>query len=463
MWHWLKTHPQHLLVAILLFAFCTRIYNLGTPSRYIFDEVYHAVTAKLISRNDPAAYEWWNPAPEPNTAVDWLHPPLAKYTQAASMLAFGENAFGWRFSSAVFGTLVILMTYLLAKSLFKNEALALGAAGLASLDGLLLVQSRIAMNDIHVTFFILLTLWCYLEYRARAFSTKWLVLTGLSAGLAISSKWSGAFVIGIVAVFEGVRLLRQKPLQLSRSLIVQTAFSLFILPVLLYVLSYSHMFIQGKTLVCNEETPIQGECYYERFTWRDNTWFEGYVSHFVELHHQIWYYQTHLEATHGYQSRPGQWLLNLRPVWYHVEYAESGKIANIYAFGNPLLFWFGVVAVIMTILYLLEHLKHRTEAKWPLTFLLASYLAVWTPWQLSPRIMFFYHYTPAVPLLSIILAYWLLRLWNYPHPSKVPKSAAALIAGGIVVTFILWLPHWVGIPVTKAFADQLYFAFSTWK
>ena len=78
-----------LLLSVFLFAFVTRVYRLSQPSSYYFDEVYHAVTAKLVARGDERAFEWWNEAPEPDTAVDWLHPPLAKYTQALGMLVFG--------------------------------------------------------------------------------------------------------------------------------------------------------------------------------------------------------------------------------------------------------------------------------------------------------------------------------------------------------------------------------------
>src|SRR3990167_9773187 len=126
------------LIIILAWSFITRFYRLDQPPIYIFDEVYHVVTAKLMAVNDNRAFEWWNPPPEPNTAVDWLHPPLAKYSQAISIRIWGANSFGWRFSSAIFGVGVILLTYTLAKLAFAREDLALLAAGLASLDGLLL-------------------------------------------------------------------------------------------------------------------------------------------------------------------------------------------------------------------------------------------------------------------------------------------------------------------------------------
>src|SRR5258708_1457650 len=139
----LRRHYALILGLIVFFALCTRLYRLNIPQEYMFDEVYHALTAKLIRRNDPRAFEWWHPAIEPNTAIDWLHPPFAKYTQALGMDLFGENSFGWRVSAAVFGTLVVLATARLAEELFDDRLVGLCAAALAAFDGLLLVQSRI--------------------------------------------------------------------------------------------------------------------------------------------------------------------------------------------------------------------------------------------------------------------------------------------------------------------------------
>lgn len=427
----------------------------------MFDEVYHAVTAKLIARDDPRAYEWWNPAPEPNTAVDWLHPPLAKYFQAISILAFGENSFGWRFSSVVFGVLVILLAYHVSYRLFRNHVIALLSAALASLDGLLLVQSRIAMNDIHVTFFILFTIYNYLVYKDTKKTSK-LFLTGFSAGLAMISKWSGLFALGIVGFFELMEFIKlfvletkyrkedyQKIFTAMARWLALRILILLIIPFSIYIAGYAHMFSQGKD------------------------W-----AHFKELHNQIWWYQTHLEATHPYQSRPIEWFLNIRPVWIHVEYLEKSR-ADVYAFGNPLLFLIGATTVFASLIYFgirtyeLTIKEHRTKISHrladigtktittlttnPLLFLVISYFIVWLPWQLSPRIMFFYHYTPAVPLLCIIISYW-TYLWG-----RKQKLVFYCVFACIAVTFAVWYPHWVGIPVSTEWADAIYFALPQWR
>lgn len=438
-----------LLLVILAFAYLTRMFNVYTPNGYMFDEVYHASTAKLIAHNDPRAFEWWNPPPEPNTAVDWLHPPLAKYTQALSIVAFGENSFGWRFSSVIFGTLTIMMVYHLAKALFKDEKVALLAAGIASLDGLLLVQSRIAMNDIHVTFFILLTLYAYVRFRnTNQFSQ--LLLVGLCAGLAAATKWSGIYILGTVFLLEAVRLItiivttngkllnKRYPF---KALVIDTALWLFavvVIPCAVYISSYWMMFAQGKS-------------------WK----------HFLDLHYQIWYYQTHLSATHPYQSVPWQWLLNVKPVWYFVEYLGAQR-ADMYASGNTVIFWTGLLAVIASITLVAKEiiknkkgwfknaLKNVNESAHVRVIL--PYLLVWLPWSFSPRIMFFYHYTPAVPLLCIVLAFWLKQLYQY---SDTEKKIVWLVLILALLYFIVWYPHWVAIPVSTAFKDAVYFKFDT--
>jgi dolichyl-phosphate-mannose-protein mannosyltransferase len=539
-----KKNPQLLLLAILAFAFATRVYRLHLPEKYIFDEVYHAVTAKLIARNDPRAFEWWNPAPEPSTAVDWLHPPVAKYTQAASMLVFGETSFGWRFSSALFGVGVIYLTYLLGKKVFNHEAVGLLAAWLASLDGLLLVQSRIAMNDIHVTFFILLTLILYWRHRQLGKTWEWLPGTGLSllkvgltAGLAMATKWSGVYVLVLVLGFESWDLLgyvwklwqgivsnstsskvnrsrqfKQNLINITRTKIA-LFLSLIILPITIYIASYTTMFIQGKTLICTQQKQIQTECYFERIQLGKYTLWEGYTSHFVSLHRQIWWYQTHLDATHSFQSRPWQWFLNLRPVWIDVDYGEN-TIANIYAFGNPVLFWAGAVSVVISGGYILwtsilwfshsivaaqlrklsKSSKKSTQQQefnkllkisptfHKLFYLLISYLIVWTPWFASPRIMFFYHYTPAVPTMSILLGFGLWKLWGWKSSAankssnshhtqifdfidqvKVGRVFVTITVLATLVAFITWYPNWTGIAVPKDFADAVYFGVKGWK
>lgn len=429
-----------LLVLLLLLSFLVRLYRLDTPDRYIFDEVYHAVTAKLYAKNDPSGYEWWHPAPEPNTAIEWLHPPVAKLTQALGILVLGEQAIAWRIPSVFFGVGVIWLTYLLAKRISGRDWIGLIAATLVAVDGLLFVQSRVAMNDIHITFFYALSVLMYLQFRdavADQRKTKKnlqeagivftqkppireLLFTGLSVGLAISTKWSGFFLIGLMFGDQIYGWIRSWRLPSVLNFLRLIAFWL-LLPAAVYVGSYAQFWLQGHT-------------------WQQ----------FSQLHNQILRYQTSLDATHPYQSTPIEWILNLRPVWIAVDYQE-GQVAQIYNVGNPVLFWLG--ALVMLWIFILT-LRSFDWTRW---FLFAAYGSSWVLWLFSPRIMFFYHYAPAVPFLAVAVAWWIGTLQRYRNIVMISVLALA------VMWFVVFFPHLSGMFVPTGISQALYYWFSSWR
>ncbi|MEX0895423.1 MAG: glycosyltransferase family 39 protein [Patescibacteria group bacterium] len=443
----LHQYRASILLLILAFAFVTRILFVDQPEEYYFDEVYHSVTARLIAENDPRAFEWWNTAPEQDTAIDWLHPPVAKYIQASTVLLFGANSFGFRFSSVLFGVVVILLTYHVAQRLFNNTRLSLLAAALASFDGLLLAQSRITMNDIHVTAFILLSTLCFLTYLHNQ-NSKWLLLTGVITGITIATKWSGILILpAFVALLFFNWLASGNQIQVKK--IAQVVGALGIIPLIVFISSYALMFAQGKDL-----------------------------AHFIELQKQVWWYQTTLSATHPAQSRPWEWVLNTSPVWYHVDYISDELRGNIYAQGNLPLYWLGAIAVLAASLHVarkkitaftasrnasyVQRLQAitRSVVTEPVAPLVLLYFILWVPWLFSPRIMFFYHYAPAVPFMCILLAWWLLRLQQKIKHGSYLIWTAFLVIG---VWFVAWYPYWTGVPTPIIFHENIYQYFDVWK
>lgn len=427
----MRLNPKIILVIILLFSYSVRLWRLSFPAEYYFDEVYHAFTAEAYARNDPRGYEWWHTSPVEGTAYEWLHPPVSKLFMGLSIYLLGDNSFAWRLPSAVFGTLVILATYLLAKALSKKESLALLAAFIVSLDGLLLTQSRIAMNDAFVTFFMLMAFYCYWLFNTKIAASKKsdnhkaigaLLLSGIFTGLAVSSKWSGVFVLPVIGLWELYETILKKKLyrlQLWPALVIIFG----VIPACLYVLSYAQFFLQGHTL-----------------------------EQFKHLHDQIWWYQTNLDATHPYQSRPWQWMLNLKPVWYFVQYQDA-TVANIYALANPAIAWIGLFAIGWNLVRGITKQTNRL-------FMVIAYFSVWIFWWVSPRIMFFYHYLPAIPLLSIAISWLVTDLWS--RQRQVYHLPAAGIVAVILVCFIYFFPHWTALSIPKTVAEQFYW-FESWR
>ena len=434
----LNITPKHWLILLLAISFLIRFIRLSTPSTYIFDEVYHVVTARGYSKNNPEAYNPFSKSPEPNTAYDWLHPPTAKLVQAASIKLVGDHSLAWRLPSTIFGTLSIAALYYFALTLFKNERLALLASTIFSLDNLQLTMSRITMNDIFVTTFIILALTFFYKVigsaTPRASSEpsayrKHLLLTGLFTGLALATKWSALFLYPIYAIFlfsylRRTVLYKTEGQSLMYNLKKISIFFIYLLivPVLIYLLSFSQYFLLG-------------------FSLKD----------FFALHQQIYWYQTGLTATHDYQSTAWQWPLLIRPVWIHVQYFTN-KIANIYNLGNPAIFWGGLVAFITQGVQWFRTPRASSEpSNSAKSFLFVSYILLFLPWLLSPRILFLHHYLPALPFLSLIIAkaiyknkniatkylllIFLVFLFFYPLNTAIPMP-------NNLTKFWFWLPTW---------------------
>ncbi|MBP1704667.1 MAG: glycosyl transferase, partial [Chloroflexi bacterium] len=113
----------------------------------------------------------------------------------------GSNAFGWRFPGALAGVLTAALMYLLARVLFRRRSVAVLAGVFAAVDGMLFVQSRIAMNDAYVAVFIMAAAVVFAALWTGGWSSRrafWLAmpLVGVLLGLALASKWVALYAIG---------------------------------------------------------------------------------------------------------------------------------------------------------------------------------------------------------------------------------------------------------------------------
>ena len=388
-----------ILITILLIAILLRFINLSHPPTYIFDEVYHAFTARQYLHNNLSAWEWWT-LPPPGVAYEWTHPPLAKYGMVTGMLLFGENSFGYRVGSAFFGVASILGIYLLTYALFRRESLAVVAAFLVSIEGLHIAQSRIAMNDIYMLNFLIWSLYAGVKSRWKP--------SAILFGLALSSKWSALYGLLPLAL---IYFHQNKPT--LHHLLYAVRCTLIALAI--YILSFAPFILAGHT-------------------WQQ--WWQ--------LHRQMWYYHTHLVATHAYQSTPMEWLFDIRPVWYYVQYLGD-NLSNIYAHGNPLILWLGLVTLILQL---------RKIFLYPYSILYTLYAIFTLPWLFSPRIMFAYHYLPSATFLCIILAAWL---------SSLPKKYLYFCMLLAVCCLLIISPMLYGFPLSHKYWDTLFTIFPTWK
>ncbi|OGD85702.1 hypothetical protein A2164_01505 [Candidatus Curtissbacteria bacterium RBG_13_35_7] len=362
------------IVVLTLLSFSIRLFRITEPNHYYFDEVYHVVTARAYAQNNPAAYDPFSPPPEEDTAFDWLHPPLAKLIQAGSIKIIGDNPLGWRLPSVIFGTAIIPVTFILALLLF-GPLVAIFSSIIVASENLTFVMSRITMNDVFLTFFVLCSFIFMILYTQKR-SLRNLLLTATFLGLALTSKWPGLYAIAAIFVF--LVFYEIKYHNFSPKL-----FLIPIIPLVMYLGAYGQYFIQGYS-----------------------------INEFIGLHKQIWWYQNRHDLEHSYGTTPlfcvpkgllsskqlCPWALNIRGVYFSYE-QYGNKAGYIYALGNPFIFWFGVIAVSYMIGKFIQLKSNKVF------LILLGYFIFWLPWIFTPRLLFLYHYLPAIPFMAIALGY----------------------------------------------------------
>lgn len=423
-----KKNIRILFASVIIFAAVTRFYNLGSPTTHYFDEVYHAFTAGNMLRGNTKAWEWWNPNPD-GFAYEWTHPPLAKEGMVLGMLILGDNSLGWRFPGALLGVGSVILVYFIAKEMFDDELTGLIASAIFSLDGLALVLSRIGMNDSYMLFFALLSVFSYLKKKNLP--------AAIFLGLSLASKWSALWVIPIIFVAHFV---------FKRKLNWSYVF-FFIIPPIVYISTYFPLFTNKQ--IQSEYVANTG------YTLRvDNLSLGNPIGKtgiipldmFLDTQKQMWWYHTRLKATHPYSSLWYTWPILVRPIYLYTSQELNGQVARIYAMGNPIVFWGGTLAIVGVSYFAI---KDRNKKLW---FIVFSYLVFFTPWAISPRIMFLYHYLPSIPFMAIAIAYLLRKFKEWIIPFMVLS----------LIVFVYFYPHWAGLTVPLQL-DASYYWLPSWR
>jgi dolichyl-phosphate-mannose--protein O-mannosyl transferase len=221
-------------IGLTLLALFLRLWKLGSPKAFEFDETYYAKDAwSLLHFGYARGYA--DGANEKildgTTTGQWtdgpsmiVHPEAGKWLIALGIKAFGMDPFGWRIAAAVVGSLMVLVMCRLARRMTGSTALGLVAGLLLSLDGLEFVLSRLALLDIFLAFFILCAVSCLVAdrdwYRAKMarlvpdqvtdagdygpvgplLFRPWLLASGICWGLAIGTKWTAIYPLAAFGV-----------------------------------------------------------------------------------------------------------------------------------------------------------------------------------------------------------------------------------------------------------------------
>ena len=393
-----RPSPRLILGLVLLVAALIRLWNIGMPEKLVFDEVYYVDGAQDYLRDGVETTD--------GAAEFVVHPPVGKWLIALGIQIIGDSPAGWRFSAALFGTLSILLIYLVALRLFNSQFLALVSAGLMSIDGLHLVMSRTALLDIFLMFFLLAAFLALLYERH--------ILAAFLLGLALGTKWSAIYFIAALLLY--LAFANRKKLITYLPIIPLT-----------YFFSWSGWLFSDKG-------------------WSRDSSSNPIVS-LYNYHREILNFHTGLTTEHAYEASPWNWLVLGRPTSFFYESPTSCGADNcsqeILALGNPIIWWFGLIAIFITIGFFLY--RRERVAGLILIALLSNYL----PWFLFPERTTFYFYAIAfLPFLILAITYS-IKLYledALKRPKRMQNLYAAL--GLTALIFAYFAPIYLGIVLT---------------
>ncbi len=411
----------------------------GDPPGYIHDECYYAFTAERYALGDREA---WNPYATRETIArfatadmtqwttyEWVHPPTAKLIMAVFIELFGFRPWAFRLGSALFGILIIALTWRLGVRM-RGAEFGLVALVLIAADGLVFTMSRVAMNDVYVAgvgvaaMFALYRWW--MEDRPG-----WLAGAGVLFGVGMTMKWSiGPLFLGMALIVAGrIAWEALRGARRGRALgwtLTAWAGGFVIAPPVLYVASYTPYFLL-------------------QYTWDD----------FTALTRQMWWYHHTLKETHSQSSTWWQWPLVTRPVWFFL-HADEDSVRLIYAMGNPMLWW----AFVPSLAWVAARWLRKREAAD--LFVLCGFCGFWLPWAFVGRVAFLLYLLPAVPFGALAVATALTDARAAVRP--LGNLLFALYLAAVVATFANFYPLWSGYPIPPDDAHgRRYFWFDRWR
>lgn len=121
------------------------------------------------------------------------------YVTAASLAIFGKSEFALRFPSAVFGTLLIPIIYILTKNVIGNKQIALLASGIIATHPWLLEYSRVSRSYIMMIFLLYLSvLYFYKACYAGTNKRQNLVIFGLSGFFTTLTHQLGQIIVFLI-------------------------------------------------------------------------------------------------------------------------------------------------------------------------------------------------------------------------------------------------------------------------
>lgn len=460
-----------------------RFSGLSHPDAVVFDETYYVKDSYSLllhgyERRWPEGADEQFVAGTPPEALDSpsyvVHPPAGKWLIAAGMWLLGvEDPAGWRFAAAVAGTLSIALVCAAGWLLFRSVTVATLAGLFTAVDGLHIVQSRLAMLDVFLMLFVLLAFVLLLLDRGQARRRLaarlgaaadvlpdaqllrrvawgpwlgvrwWRVAAGVACGLAVGVKWSALFLVAGLGLLTLVWDLNARRAAGIRHWflagVLKDGVPAFLAVVgtgaVAYTATWAGWFASAGAYhrTWAEDHPGEGV-----------QWLPAPLRSLWAYHVSAYDFHSGLGTEHSYEALPWLWLTLGRPTSYFYESPERGAagctaencsqaILNI---GNPLLWWTGIAAILVTVWL------WAVRRDWRAGALTGVFAAGYLPWFLYPeRTMYYFYALPVQPYLMLMLAGMLGLVLGRPGSTLARRRAGIAVVGLFTAAALLLSAH----------------------
>ncbi len=316
---------KHYLIVI---AISLAVLVVGIGNRPMgFDEHFYLDAARAFLAG----------APSTNTE----HPPFAKYLIAASMRLLGDNTFGWRFPSALAGTLLATAIFGATYRLSGTIRTAYIAWLLTIAGGFWYMLSRLAMISIYELSFEMTAIWLFL-IAMETDGAAWYG-AGLLFGLSVASRLFGVMGLFVCIGFALIKQRWRKPFMMAGVAFVT------------YLLSWIPLLIR-------EHRP---------------------VSYLLTAHEIIFHFHRSVPS-YNFGEPWWTWIMRTEPT------PRSLFVAN------PIVSAVGLIALVAIVL--IRNQRH-------LDFVALLYVAHILPWMMGLKpLTFYYYYFEAYTFLAITIA-----------------------------------------------------------
>lgn len=353
----IKNKTILLVIALTILSFILHLVYLSWPDWQIFDEIYY--------------YNW---------AGDYLnnvyffdvHPPLGKLIISLGLSIFNHSLFGARFFQALAGSALVYFMYYLADILFKNKVAAVLSAVFLFLETSIYVESRFALLNIFIVFFIVVSFITFWKYREEG-ETKYFYYSLFFVSLAASVKWTGVSALLVYIIFtifdKKMRKLFFSNFQKNSLEIMKFVLGSFFALVLPYITIFVIDIVKGED--------------------------------FKNWHIEAYNFHKNLKSNHPYASHWYQWFLDYRPIWLEFKQTPSGDVVGINQVGNPIILWLGTFSLFFSAVWAYIYKKSS------LFIILLMIIVNTVPWVFIKREAFYYHFIPMIPFVILSLSYML--------------------------------------------------------